>query len=1158
MNLKIIITVFWLGILFWHNVYAAPAAPLEFELTQPDGSTFTARARGDEYSNWTETSEGHTVVKLGDSWFYAEKDNAGELRASSNQVGTLTALQKLQLPKHLAPAINPADLEPVVIRKISRGDSVNGLDQPQTISHTQYVLTILVNYDAPGGGTDTFFSYSDASFQALMYGASNSVKHFFLENSYSGFALAAPNESYGTANDGVIHVTRPVAHPNQGGTTSISRTEARAIVQLTDPYINYASFDTDNNGAVSADELSIVIITAGYETAYGGTANALTPNVWGHKSSFNSLTLDGKTLAPYTMFGERHGTSSGTHQATIGIMCHELGHLMLGLPDLYDTDGSSAGIGDWGLMASGSWNKTGSFSGDKPAHLSAWSKVATNFTIPQDIDTNQNSISIAQAESNEVAKRVWADKYKSELSYEYFLVENRQKTGFDAGLPAAGLLIWHIDESRSNNATESHKWVDLEEADGLGQLDAGTSDGDSGDPFPGSANKTLFDNASNPNSKDYAAVNTGIGVTSISTSGANMTADFASLTGGVGGHVRYDEKRITSLGYNSKTGWIAINVLNDTGLTNFDGVDVYVTDPSSAVVDIYYYTSMAGGTPTVLIHSQTGIAAVAGWNRLLLNTPQSFPALAERGVVLKIVNSSYNYPMSVDTQVTPSGRSYYDSDGAGTFSSMASPCSFCGGVNLIALLSAGSSNTAPAFTPAAAIARQQGSAAGSAVAVGTVNDAESANGSLVVTQIGGGTATGITVSGFNNSSGNVTAMLAASCSATTGTVRFQVSDGGLTGTGDLQLNVTANSLPTLTYGAKSINFSAASTHAAATGPADNGSVSSVSVQSSGTYTGSISVNPAGQVSLSNAQPVGTHTITIRATDNCGSVRDATFQLQVNAVVPGAPAIGTATGGNAQASVTFTPPGFNGGAVISSYTATASPGNLMGVGEASPITVLGLTNGQAYTFTVTATNPAGTGSASAASNPVTPIAPQTLTFDNPGSQDFGTSPTLSATASSSLPVTFTSTTQAVCTITLEGVLTFLTTGNCSIDANQAGNAAYEPAPQVNRSFDVNAVVPGAPMIGSATAGNAEATVSFTPPGANGGAAITSYTVTSNPGNLTGVGAASPIVVSGLTNGQAYTFTVTATNSAGTGPSSAPSDPVTPAAEVIEEIFNSGFE
>ena len=91
-------------------------------------------------------------------------------------------------------------------------------------------------------------------------------------------------------------------------------------------------------------------------------------------------------------------------------------------------------------------------------------------------------------------------------------------------------------------------------------------------------------------------------------------------------------------------------------------------------------------------------------------------------------------------------------------------------------------------------------------------------------------------------------------------------------------------------------------------------------------------------------------------------------------VPGAPTIGTATGGNAQATVAFTAPSDDGGSAITGYTATSNPGSITGTNTVSPITVTGLTNGTAYTFTVTATNAIGTSAPSAASNSVTPAEP----------------------------------------------------------------------------------------------------------------------------------------------------------------------------------------
>lgn len=181
----------------------------------------------------------------------------------------------------------------------------------------------------------------------------------------------------------------------------------------------------------------------------------------------------------------------------------------------------------------------------------------------------------------------------------------------------------------------------------------------------------------------------------------------------------------------------------------------------------------------------------------------------------------------------------------------------------------------PTLMPAAGLSVQQGSAPRT-LQIATVN-----SDFVSVTVTSANPANGVTISDINNSAGNITAAVVASCDATTATFDLQASDGTTIVTTSLNIDVTPNTAPTLTYQNQTVALNGELSIAPAAGPADNERLNAIVIQSRGTFTGNISVDSnTGIVSITNAAPVGSHTITIRTSDGCGSITDASFTLTV--------------------------------------------------------------------------------------------------------------------------------------------------------------------------------------------------------------------------------------------------------------------------------------
>lgn len=363
---------------------------------------------------------------------------------------------------------------------------------------TVRVIVVLVDF------SDKKMEASKAHFEELFFSlgtmASGSVRDFYQEVTHG--LIDIQGEVVGTYRLPQTLATYAHGASGMGSALPNARTMARDAAKAADADVNFAPYDNDGNGYVDA----FIVIHAGKGAEETGSAG----DIWSHK-----WVLDGGAYATDTT--QIYGYLTVPENAKVGVCAHELGHLLFGWPDLYDTDYSSNGIGNWCLMAGGSWNG----GGDRPAHPSAWCKANQGWVTVAN-QTANGSATIPDVKESHNVIRLWSS---GGASQEYFLVENRQKTGFDDHLPEGGLLIWHVDDAIAGNTDENHPKVALEQADGKRDLEHNVNRGDGGDPYPGSADNRTFDANSNPNSNSYAGAKTCVAVRSISDSGPTMTAE---------------------------------------------------------------------------------------------------------------------------------------------------------------------------------------------------------------------------------------------------------------------------------------------------------------------------------------------------------------------------------------------------------------------------------------------------------------------------------------------------------------------------------------------------------------------------------------------------------------------------------------------------------
>ena len=665
----LISVAFLLSLSFSTDARAVPAAPEPFEESQADGSRVKIFLKGDEFYNWYEDERGYSIIKDTSTkdWVYSEKGLGGSLKKTPHKVGRADP-KRIGLTKHL---LEDAGVSAAKARRRERDTSRRPRSAPSTsisISGAQPLNSSTLPADRPQStpittGTmknlvilarfsDQSSTYTQAQFDSLFNqvgyttdGAVGSVKDFYTQVSYGKLTvnstvsqwvtLPQPAAYYGAGN--------PDANPRQMVIDAINALDAAGF--------DFSTMDSNSDGEVDG----LTIIHSGLGQEFGGNSSDY---IWSHQWQLVSpVVKDGKSMLMYHTESEVRGWASLPYTqgiARIGVISHETGHF-LGLPDLYDYGGDSSGVGNFCLMAGGSWN--GDY-GTSPAHPSAYNKTRLSWVTPTTL-SSAGSYSLARVEDSDTA--IYKFSGAGFAATEYFLMENKQAYGFDTGLPGGtrGMLIWHVDETIPDygaNDNQAHYKVDLEEASGTQDLPAAAGvAGDDSDYFR-VGTLTEFGDNTTPNSRNYAATaNLVWEVQNISASGNPMTfyygatdttppSTIASVYDGLGADISY-----TTSGTQLSANWTAS------------------ADAQSGVAKYYYAIGTTAGATNVVAWTDNGTATSVTKTGLSLSNGQVyyFTVKAQNGANLQSTATNSN-GQTVDTTAPSTPAAVSDGTGADT------------------------------------------------------------------------------------------------------------------------------------------------------------------------------------------------------------------------------------------------------------------------------------------------------------------------------------------------------------------------------------------------------------------------------------------------------------------------------------------------------------
>ncbi|MCL2866063.1 MAG: BspA family leucine-rich repeat surface protein [Lachnospiraceae bacterium] len=510
----LLFAVFAVGGLMSDTVYAIPADSTPWQFEQPDGTSITLITFGDEFFSWTETTSGFVVEYDSDAeaFYYAYIEDS-ILRPGNQRVGQTVLSRSDSLIAHTSSRLTRSGIQGL-LENIDRTLYIEQFSGPMMRSavmgrpsiiqtnNRQPLLLLLVEF------SDRQFSpvYLNEAFPTTTSYWSNkffgetgrTVNTWFREMS-GDFDLQFTKPSFTQENsfsvqepipgvhsvliqDGVALVRlerehpHPQRNPETGRLTSVHPDVSLAF-EAVRPFVDFSEVPIRNNRIYNED-FNIYSVFAGYErTALEGVTRDQSvpghayPNacsIYGAQGIHKGVSLlpvanNSKRLSSVAIHGE---LQTSTHTMGIGVAVHEIGHLM-GAPDFYDPTGASEGLGFYCVMALGGWGAAihepwAARAGWTPVGFGAFMKVSLGFAEP---------VVVSVDSMDEVYQEIYVHSRGTDEGYnvikivseadpnQYFLVENRQQIGFDAGLFSArvffdgasaprhsGILIWHVDE----------------------------------------------------------------------------------------------------------------------------------------------------------------------------------------------------------------------------------------------------------------------------------------------------------------------------------------------------------------------------------------------------------------------------------------------------------------------------------------------------------------------------------------------------------------------------------------------------------------------------------------------------------------------------------------------------------------------------------------